>query len=157
LFLIDHNESFEILWAKRANSDHKHSLNFWFLQRYIKFILKLYSIYLYDRCVARDIKTLRNTGHSIIFTVDDTDISRVEFIIRRCSGVSIARIERKIRYYLFFRLAEFIKYVMKIDSMMKYLRIIFKYQILLKKSVVIMIAYMESLLFLLLLQQQQQQ
>jgi hypothetical protein len=33
--------------------------------------------------------TPENTGHTIIFTVDDVPIRRVEFIIRRCSGVSM--------------------------------------------------------------------
>ncbi len=46
------------------------------------------------RCIPYYIKILNNTNHSIIFTVDDTDVGRVEFIIRRCSGVSI---KRKIR------------------------------------------------------------
>ncbi len=41
------------------------------------------------RCVDSIVKILVNTAHTIIFTVDDVAIDRVEFIIRRCSGVSI--------------------------------------------------------------------
>jgi hypothetical protein len=42
------------------------------------------------------VEILEDTGHTIIFTIDDTFISRVEFIIRYCNGVSI--IEMKYRF-----------------------------------------------------------
>lgn len=74
---------------------HGHSYNYWFLQRYRKFIFEIYSIYLCDRCIADEIKILQNIGHSIVFTVDDTNIRRVEFIIRRCNGVSIEEIGKR--------------------------------------------------------------
>jgi hypothetical protein len=38
------------------------------------------------------VKILEDTGHTIIFVVDDVFIERVEFIIRRCIGVSIEKI-----------------------------------------------------------------
>ncbi|CAF3795996.1 unnamed protein product [Rotaria magnacalcarata] len=38
------------------------------------------------RCVYSTIRILENTGHKIIFTVDDVAIHRIEFIIRRCNG-----------------------------------------------------------------------
>jgi hypothetical protein len=67
---LAHNESFEILWAKRVNALIRHSYNYWFLQG----------------CVDSIVKILVNTAHTIIFTVDDVAIDRVEFIIRRCNG-----------------------------------------------------------------------
>ncbi|CAF3572747.1 unnamed protein product [Adineta steineri] len=64
------NESFEILWAKRVNDQFRISYNYWFL----------------EKCMDQSIRILENAGRTIKFTVEDTFISRVEFIIRRCNG-----------------------------------------------------------------------
>ena len=104
MLFIERNESFEILWAKRVNSLYGHSYNFWFARRYRRnknLIFEMNSIYFYDRCVARDVKVFQNAGHSVIFTVDDIAIERVEFIIRRCNGVSIKNIGRRGNSILF--------------------------------------------------------
>ncbi len=68
----------------------RHSFNYWFLTKYTK-ILKQKAFNYIDlfRCINYAVRIIEDTGHTIIFTVDDVDISRVEFIIRRCNGVSI--------------------------------------------------------------------
>ncbi len=47
---------------------------------------------MYYRCIDPIVKILENTGHTIIFVIDEVSIDRIEFIIRRCSGVSIKKI-----------------------------------------------------------------
>jgi len=83
------------------------------------------------------VKILEDTGHTIIFVVDDVSIERVEFIIRRCIGVSIEKTKKP--RLVFLRLVDLIEYVITRNFPMNYLQIIFKHQILSKKSVVIMI------------------
>lgn len=39
------------------------------------------------RCVDSNVNMRDNTGHTLVFTVDDVALSRVELIIRRCNGV----------------------------------------------------------------------
>lgn len=48
-----------------------------------------------SRCVDPTVKILVNTGHTIIFEVNDAIINRAEFLIRRCNGVRIDSIEKK--------------------------------------------------------------
>ncbi|CAF3376705.1 unnamed protein product [Rotaria sp. Silwood1] len=64
------NESFEILWAKRAHGEIRYSFNYWFSQK----------------CIDSRVDIILNTGHMILFTVNDLAINRAEFIIRRCNG-----------------------------------------------------------------------
>ncbi|CAF4332708.1 unnamed protein product, partial [Adineta steineri] len=62
------DDAFEILWAKRSGPI-ENSFNYWFLKG----------------CVAPDVHIREDTGHTIIFDVNDISIDRVEFIIRRCN------------------------------------------------------------------------
>lgn len=56
-----------------------------------------------SRCVDSIVKILHNTAQTIVFTVDDVAISRVEFIIRRCNGVSTTSpVHGSVRLSLFF-------------------------------------------------------
>jgi hypothetical protein len=48
------------------------------------------------RCIEPIVTILVNTTHTIMFTVDDGAINRVEFIIRRCNGVSNESINKYI-------------------------------------------------------------
>ncbi|UJR09885.1 hypothetical protein I4U23_014107 [Adineta vaga] len=66
---LDDQESFEIVWARRSGQI-EYSMNHWFLHG----------------CVDSAVEILEDTGHQIIFLVDDVPIDRVEFIIRRCSN-----------------------------------------------------------------------
>jgi len=90
VFFLGYNESLEILWAKRVHGEMRHSFNYWFLPKYRKFLKQraLNYIDLFS-CIDFAVRIVEDTGHTIIFTVDDVAISRVEFIIRRCNGVSI--------------------------------------------------------------------
>ncbi|UJR36211.1 hypothetical protein I4U23_028943 [Adineta vaga] len=67
---LDLHESFEIVWAKRVNDEIRYSYNYWFI----------------SKCIHRSIKILENTGHTILFAIDDSPLSRIEFILRRCRG-----------------------------------------------------------------------
>ncbi|CAF4754244.1 unnamed protein product [Rotaria sp. Silwood1] len=67
---LGYNESFEILWAKRAHGEIRYSFNYWFSQK----------------CIDSRVDIILNTGHMILFTVNDLAINRAEFIIRRCNG-----------------------------------------------------------------------
>lgn len=87
-FLIESNQSFEILWSKRVHSIHSKSVNYWFYPEYKhNILLELFSIFI-RRCVTHGIHIRQNNNHTIVFTVSDSIVSRVEFIIRRCHSVS---------------------------------------------------------------------
>jgi hypothetical protein len=59
------------------------------MQEYIQFWKRAFNYIDFFRCVDSLVKVLEDTGHTIIFVVDDVAIDRVEFIIRRCNGVSL--------------------------------------------------------------------
>ncbi|CAF0785217.1 unnamed protein product [Adineta ricciae] len=67
---LNPDESFEILWARRLHEEIHYSINYWFL----------------PKCIHPSVKILENNTHTIVFFVDDSVLSRVEFIIRRCHG-----------------------------------------------------------------------
>ncbi len=46
-----------------------------------------------SRCIDHVVKILLNTPQTIIFSVDDYAIDRVEFLIRRCNSVRINEIK----------------------------------------------------------------
>lgn len=72
---LDNDEVFEIIWAQRVHTLHALSINYWF----------------YRTCYHSDIEDFEEMKHSIRFSVRDTNIKRVEFIIRRCHDLCLTK------------------------------------------------------------------